>query len=53
MISMLKKHGAALTFTPAKVDLLDQLKDSSEPLSVPEGLAWQNGTRHNLEWSSH
>ncbi|KNA17047.1 hypothetical protein SOVF_083430 [Spinacia oleracea] len=42
MMSMLKKHGVALTFTPAEVDLLDQLEDSSKPLVVPEGLAWQN-----------
>ncbi|XP_021849858.2 beta-amylase 7 isoform X2 [Spinacia oleracea] len=41
MMSMLKKHGAALTFTPAEVDLLDQLENSSEPLADPEGLAWQ------------
>ncbi|KNA07634.1 hypothetical protein SOVF_170000 isoform A [Spinacia oleracea] len=32
MMSMLKKHGAASTFTPAEVDLLDQLVDSSEHL---------------------
>lgn len=41
VMSMLKKHGAALTFTTAEVGLLDQLEDSSEAIADPEGLAWQ------------
>ncbi|CAO2835630.1 unnamed protein product [Amaranthus hypochondriacus] len=41
VMSMLKKHGAALSFTTAEAAMLDQSKDSSEALADPEGLAWQ------------
>lgn len=41
VMSMLKKHGAALNFTTAEVSMLDQLEDSSQALADPEGLAWQ------------
>ncbi|KMT20486.1 hypothetical protein BVRB_1g004730 isoform A [Beta vulgaris subsp. vulgaris] len=41
VMSMLKKNGAALNFTTAEVDMLDQLEVSPEALADPEGLAWQ------------
>lgn len=41
VMSMLKKHGAALNFTSAEVGMVDQLANPSEAVSDPEGLAWQ------------
>lgn len=38
---MIKKHGAALNFTCAEVQMLEQHEDFSEALADPEGLVWQ------------
>ncbi|KAE7999513.1 hypothetical protein FH972_003932 [Carpinus fangiana] len=41
IVAMIKKHGAALNFTCAEVQMLDQHEDFSEALADPEGLVWQ------------
>ncbi|KAK9749400.1 hypothetical protein RND81_02G123500 [Saponaria officinalis] len=41
VMSMLKKHGAALDFTTSEVGILGELGDYSDALSDPGGVAWQ------------
>ncbi|CAA0813624.1 Beta-amylase 7 [Striga hermonthica] len=41
IMSMLKRHGAALCFACSEMSIIDNQMDFSESLSDPEGLAWQ------------
>ncbi|GAV92042.1 Glyco_hydro_14 domain-containing protein/DUF822 domain-containing protein [Cephalotus follicularis] len=41
IMTMLKKHGAALNFTCAEMRMLDQCEDFQEALADPNGLVWQ------------
>ncbi|EXC06819.1 Beta-amylase 7 [Morus notabilis] len=41
ILSILKKHGAALNFTCAELHMLNHHEDFQEALADPEGLVWQ------------
>ncbi|XP_016509788.1 beta-amylase 2, chloroplastic-like [Nicotiana tabacum] len=41
IVSMLKKHGAALNFTCLELRTVDQEREFPEALSDPEGLVWE------------
>lgn len=47
VMSMLKKHGAALCFACSETSLMDHNMDFSESLADPEGLLWQVSTTNS------
>lgn len=46
ILSILKKHGAALNFTCAELHMLNHHEDFQEALADPEGLVWQVSFKH-------